>query len=107
MIDVMYCDSDSVKPYSKNTGLNHNELVCLETMLGTYRIILATADAGKQTELAIACSMLKDFLGYCYVNDMISDDDYEYIRRQDIVTTVSGHKAFYDILKRKYLSTKV
>ena len=104
MIDVMYCDTDSVKPYSIGTGLDHNEKLSLKNMLSLYYVvIMANDDRSNDEARAVACGIIKEFLGYCFLKGHISDEDFEYIRKMDIVSSKAGHKAFYDIITRKYL----
>lgn len=108
MIDVsridevnLYVDTDSFKPVYK---LGHDERLCLKNMLMFYNItIKAYDDRTNEESRAVACSMIKEFLGFCYLKNQISADDMEYIRSIDILSSRAGHKAFYDILERKYL----
>lgn len=109
MIDVsrikennMYIDTDSFKPVYK---LGHDELLCLKNMLMFYNItIVSYDDRTNEESRAVACSMIKEFLGFCYLKNQISSDDLNYIHSMDILSSRAGHKAFYDILVRKYFN---
>ena len=88
----------------KQYELGCNERNCLDRMLDTYKIVLGNTDENKSFERSVTCALIKDFLGYCYIQDQISDEDYAYIQRQNIIDTLAGHKAFYDILCRKFIN---
>lgn len=84
--------------------LDHNERICLKNMMIYYNITITSYDDRTNEEArAIACSMIKEFLGFCYLKNQISADDLSYIHSFYILSSLTGHKAFYDILKRKYL----
>ena len=82
--------------------MGFEEKQTLKTMLETYRIAFSSTHDPRHFESSVACSIIKDFLAYCYLKGMINEEDYSYIRKQDIISTVAGHKAFYDILERKF-----
>ena len=84
--------------------LDHNERICLKNMISLYYVvIMANEDRSNDEARAVACGIIKEFLGYCFLKCQISEEDFEYIRKMDIVSSKSGHKAFYDIITRKYL----
>ena len=79
--------------------LDHNERIALKNMLSLYYVVIMSNDEAR----AVACGIIKEFLGYCFLKGHISEEDFEYIRKMDIVSSRSGHKAFYDIIERKYI----
>lgn len=109
MIDIsevkdvnLYVDTDSFKVIYK---LGHDEKLCLKHLLSLYQVVVYAHDDAKNDEArAVACSMIKEFLGYCFLKNQISKEDMEYIHKMDIISPISGHKAFLDILTRKYIN---
>ena len=84
--------------------LDHNEKICLKNMMSLYYVvIMSNEDRSNDEARAVACGIIKEFLGYCFLKGHIGDDDFSYIRTMDIVSSKAGHKAFYDIITRKYL----
>ena len=84
--------------------LDHNEKICLKNMMSLYYVvIMSNEDRSNDEARAVACGIIKEFLGYCFLKGQIGDEDFEYIRKMDIVSSRSGHKAFYDIIERKYI----
>ena len=84
--------------------LDHDEKICLKNMMSLYYVvIMSNEDRSNEEARAVACGIIKEFLGYCFLKGHIGDDDFSYIRTMDIVSSKAGHKAFYDVLERKYL----
>ena len=84
--------------------LDHDEKICLKNMMSLYYVvIMSNEDRSNEEARAVACGIIKEFLGYCFLKGHIGDDDFSYIRTMDIVSSKAGHKAFYDIIERKYI----
>ena len=85
--------------------LDHNERIALKNMMSLYYVvIMSNEDRLNDEARAVACGIIKEFLGYCFLKGHISDEDFAYIRNMDIVSSCSGHRAFYDIIQRKYIN---
>ena len=84
--------------------LDHNEKLALKNMMSLYYVvIMSNEDRSNDEARAVACGIIKEFLGYCFLKGQIGGEDFDYIRKMDIVSRRSGHKAFYDIIERKYI----
>lgn len=98
----MYIDTDSFKPVYK---LGHDERLCLKNMMMFYNITISSyGDKTNEESRAVACSMIKEFLGFCYLKNQINPKDFDYIKSMDILSSRAGHKAFCDVLTRKYFN---
>ena len=80
------------------SGITNVHKDTLKGMIDIYKLVIS--DAERIHDRAVACAMIKLFIGNLWRDNEINDDQYSYSRDFDIVSPISSHKAFCDIIER-------
>lgn len=83
-------------------SIGYNERNCLENMIEIYRTSLVNRNANddKQMERMLACAMVKRFIGYLFLQNQITQEEYDYAYNFNIMESESYHRNFIDVISR-------
>ena len=84
-----------------NMNIGYNEKNCLSNMIEIYRTALVNRnEEDKQMERMVACAMVKRFIGYLFLQNQISQEEYDYAYNFNIMEKESYHRSFIDVISR-------
>lgn len=82
-------------------NIGYNEKTCLQNMIEIYCTTLGNKeDKGNQMERMIASAMVKRFIGYLYLQNQITKEEYDYAYNFNIMESESYHRSFIDVISR-------
>lgn len=70
------------------------EMNTLSNMLTKYKIVIESKEENLMG-MAVVASCIKDFIGYCWVKNLITKDVYDNAYSFNIVSDKSEHMRFY------------
>ena len=76
--------------------LTHNHKQCLKDLLDLYKVTFGD----NKIVMSLGSAMIKVFLTEGITDEEITNDEFSYISKFDVVSNAPGHKAFADIIRR-------